>query len=366
MAIQRDLPDDQTLSHARSLFGAISLMLSTSGCAPQTMPPPTENVVVVPPASGAPVGMIAPLDAAPAITPVASASSAAPETSASEAPIASVAPPPRASASARVKKNPQKVVTPVKQPLIIDVEGRPFLVDGTARVAALQSCTGWADVVHVDGSPNRAEREALVRHYTDWALAEHASIASFARFSLQLLALGAPSDLVRRATQAMADETRHARFGFGLVHAFSGTTLGPGALAIDRAFEDETTLQSVLRLTVREGMIGETLAALEVRSAADLVEIPSLRDALAVIAEDESRHAELAYAFAAWALQQSPELASVIEAEVVSWSAPALPTAAGLDRWGILDEPKRRRVRETGFTNVVRPLMTQLTQRAVA
>jgi hypothetical protein len=240
------------------------------------------------------------------------------------------------------------------------VEGRPFLVDGRARLASIAKGTGWADVVRVEAPKDRSARDALVAHYTDWALAEHASIASFARFALQLMALGAPSELVSRAIEAMADETRHARFGFGLVLALSGEELRPGALSTDGALAGQTTLEGALRLAVREGMIGETLAALEVRAAAELAEDATLRSALDGIANEESRHAELAYAFAAWAVGREPRLRAVIEEEIEQWRAPALPAASGLGRWGILDESRRQAVRETGWSQVVEPLAARL------
>jgi len=50
-----------------------------------------------------------------------------------------------------------------------------------------------------------------------WAadgLAEHSSIATFARFTLQLMVLGAPSDLLSRSQQAGKDEVEHARLCF--------------------------------------------------------------------------------------------------------------------------------------------------------
>ena len=59
---------------------------------------------------------------------------------------------------------------------------------------------------------------------------EHASIAAFARFSLELLAFGAPPDLVEQAQAAMADETRHAKLCFALAGAYAERPIGPGAL----------------------------------------------------------------------------------------------------------------------------------------
>jgi hypothetical protein len=50
---------------------------------------------------------------------------------------------------------------------------------------------------------------------------EHASVAAFARFTLDLLALGAPADLVQSAQQALGDEIAHAELCFGLAGATS-------------------------------------------------------------------------------------------------------------------------------------------------
>ena len=109
-----------------------------------------------------------------------------------------------------------------KKPRFDVNEGRPFLVEGVARLAAVGPGAGWGHLVDGGVTPTPAQRKALIEHFTMWGLAEHASIASFARFTLQLLALGAPSGLVSRSIAAMADEVRHARFGFGLVEALSG------------------------------------------------------------------------------------------------------------------------------------------------
>ena len=49
-----------------------------------------------------------------------------------------------------------------------------------------------------------------------------AEIASFARTSLDLLALGAPADLVAETHRAALDEIEHARIAYALASAFSG------------------------------------------------------------------------------------------------------------------------------------------------
>ena len=77
--------------------------------------------------------------------------------------------------------------------------GRPFLVDGTARLAPSAIRGDWTSMLAPDMSDLPADvRRLLAEHYTETGLMEHASIAAFARFSLVLLSLGAPPELVQR------------------------------------------------------------------------------------------------------------------------------------------------------------------------
>jgi hypothetical protein len=109
--------------------------------------------------------------------------------------------------------------------------GRPFLVEGTARVAPPAIRRDW-----IQGAAPLLEgidedvRAALGAHWTELGLMEHASVAAFARFVLQLLSIGAPASLVASATAALGDETEHARLCFGIASAYAGRSIGPGAL----------------------------------------------------------------------------------------------------------------------------------------
>src|SRR5262249_29788330 len=76
------------------------------------------------------------------------------------------------------------------------IGGRPYLVGPAARVApALRGGSDWSPAAALppclDGLDD-GDRAALARAWTADALAEHASVASFSRFSLALLAAGAP------------------------------------------------------------------------------------------------------------------------------------------------------------------------------
>jgi hypothetical protein len=66
---------------------------------------------------------------------------------------------------------------------------------------------------------------------------EHASVAAFARFVLELLSAGAPLELVEGAGDAMRDELRHTQICFGLASAYAGAPIGPGPLDTTGALE---------------------------------------------------------------------------------------------------------------------------------
>ena len=170
--------------------------------------------------------------------------------------------------------------------------GRPFLAGGVARTAPL--------IVREDHGRARgtAHGEAWARD----ALTEHASIAAFARFSLDLMAFGAPADLVRAAHEAALDEIRHAEAAFALASRYLGRTVAPGPLPCE-GVSVSTSLTRAVVLTIHEGCVGEVTAALVASRAVERVEDPAARAALETVAEDESRHAELAFRFVSWAIR---------------------------------------------------------------
>ncbi|MFT3773962.1 MAG: ferritin-like domain-containing protein [Minicystis sp.] len=181
--------------------------------------------------------------------------------------------------------------------------GRPFTIDGHARLGALIAGGDW----HADLTPDLSTldartRAALADAWGREALFEHASIASFARFVLQLLALGAPSDLVADAHRALADEHEHARACLGLASAYAGTALRPGPLAIDGALADCTDAAAIAASLASEGCVAETIAALQAQRAHEEARDPVVKAALGRIAEQEANHAILAWRSLGWML----------------------------------------------------------------
>jgi hypothetical protein len=238
--------------------------------------------------------------------------------------------------------------------------GRPFLVDGAERMAPLGRGLDWADTLPELGGVEaltEEQRAAVARHFADAALMEHASIAAFARFSLQLLALGAPSDLLMDTARAMADETRHARLCFGLAERYGLRAVGPGKLDMTGAL-GELDLLEVVEMVTLEGCIGESGAALEAAWAAEAAAEPSLKAALSGIAEDEARHAALAFRFVAWAATRDARVlprvkALVAEAAATSADETERSAGGGLEALGVLDGRTRLAARAAALRDVI-------------
>jgi hypothetical protein len=184
--------------------------------------------------------------------------------------------------------------------------GRPFVVDAVALRAPVRAVAAspWSAPIspRVEGLSTEL-RAALAAAWTRDAQLEHASVASFARFALELMAVGAPAELVAATHQAALDEIQHARLCFGLASAYSGGGIEPAELPIGERLDIRRDLASVAAAAVREGCIGETLAAMlaceQLASATD----PCVRAVLSTIAADEGRHAELAWRAVAWAIR---------------------------------------------------------------
>jgi hypothetical protein len=134
--------------------------------------------------------------------------------------------------------------------------------------------------------------------------AEHASIAEFARLTLVLLALGAPSDLLRDAHCAAIDEIDHARVCFTLASRYSGHAVGPGLLDVTRGSLD-SSVRSLAESTLRDGCYGETAGALGLRAVARGSD-PETAALVERMADDEERHAHLAWRILRFCMEIDP------------------------------------------------------------
>jgi hypothetical protein len=182
---------------------------------------------------------------------------------------------------------------------------------------------------------------AVGRYFADAAHLEAASVHAFRTLARELGAHGAPASLVADAKRALRDEVRHARLTRRLARAHGGV---PGPVRV--APVAPRSLEAIAVENAVEGCVRETFAALlavhQARAAAD----PAVREAMAIIAPDETRHAELAWAVDRWTRSKldraarrrvlaARQAAATQLAAEIGEVAPSLASAVGLpDRAG--------------------------------
>lgn len=251
--------------------------------------------------------------------------------------------------------------------------GRPFRVEGENRLAPLASRADWSRLPQsLVGAADLPEslRTELGAYWAWLGQMEHASVAAFARFALQLLSLGAPPELVADAQAAMGDELEHARLCFGLAQSLARRPIGPGRLGLEGAFES-ASLAEVVRLAIVEGCVGETVAALEAAEACSRATEPAVVAVLEKVQVDEQRHAELAWRFVRWALETGGAEARAAASETFARAlgeatAPvAQESAAASDEaralaFGRLPERLRSELRRRVLREVVGPCAERL------
>jgi len=237
--------------------------------------------------------------------------------------------------------------------------GRPFLVDGRPQAATAAARAG-TEQARDDGwsasglAPHlqdlgAAEREVLAAEWARDGLLEHASVAAFARFSLELLLAGAPADLVEATHRAALDEVRHAQLCLGLAGAYRGAPITPGPLPCGDGLRIGADLPALAAAAAREGCVGETIAAILAAEQLARATDPAVRRVLAQIAADEATHAALSFRAVAWALRAGGEPAREAVAAVFEEAAREGVAAGGVaaDPRGILAAHDRLHVEAT-------------------
>jgi hypothetical protein len=125
---------------------------------------------------------------------------------------------------------------------------------------------------------------------------------------------------------------------------------------------DATDLDTIVLGTIAEGCIGETVAAIEAAEALQHCTHDATRAVLARIAEDETRHAELAWRFVAWALEVGPaslrDRARAAFAEAARTDAPTAPPSwrdLQLAQHGLIAPSLRHELRRRVLHDVIAP-----------
>lgn len=185
--------------------------------------------------------------------------------------------------------------------------------DGPPRDDSLPTCTGRrpAGLVEV-----RASTHGLAAFLAQSAHLEAASVVAFNRLARELKAHRAPAKLVDAAQRSARDEVRHARAMSRLASRFGARVPRVEARANELRPLDEVAVENEVEGCVRE-TFGAVVGAWQARTAGD----SQIARAMAGIADDEARHAQLAWDVRAWAL---PKLTRAARGRIAGARAAAI------------------------------------------
>jgi hypothetical protein len=224
--------------------------------------------------------------------------------------------------------------------------GRQLRRFGRVLLPPVGAGNAWAKVpmtVEVDDGA----RPGLAAQWRENGRTEHASVAAFARLTLDLMALGAPPALVAASNQDALDEIRHTELCFSLARALDGKSESPAAFpaalrARSLASSRKLALAALAVDSLVDGALHEGVSARVIAKLARRCEEPAIRAVLKEIAADEGRHAAHGWDVVEWCLAEGGDaVADALRGAVLALpramhsSLPAEAEDGGWERYGI-------------------------------
>ena len=243
--------------------------------------------------------------------------------------------------------------------------GRQLRRFGRILLPPVEAGSGWLDTPLALDAIAHAPA-GLAQQWRENGRTEHASVASFARLTLDLMALGAPSALITAANQDALDEIRHTEACFALAHALDGELESPGPFPEAQRAHTLSRVRTIAlaqlaALSLVDGALHEGVSARVIAKLARRAREPKIVAILKQIAADEGRHAAHGWDVVEWCLEQggfavANALAGalrVIPHEMRS-SLPEAALSGAWEAWGIHSEALEREEYAAARADLVR------------
>ncbi len=228
----------------------------------------------------------------------------------------------------------------------VAVSGRPLVEGDRLVTAALTDDRAWSG----DVTPH-ARDASVAALWSSNARYEHASIAAFARLALQLMAVGAPPALLAQTHAAASDEVDHAQRCAAMAARYGGSPVSFDALAGALAPIAARDLAGLAVDALLEGCLGEGTAARMAREGSRTATDADVRATLSRIADDETRHAELAWSVIDWCLARGGDTVRDALDEALRTMPSVMRTP---DEAPLYDALDARTLADHGFVSVMR------------
>ena len=179
-------------------------------------------------------------------------------------------------------------------------------------------------------------RAELARIWSERIPTEYRSITGFSTFSFDLIAAGAPVDLVAVCHRVCIDELRHTELAVKMVETYGGTRPDlPREISSLPADSTLTAVGQAARSAISLSCLGETFACTELSMLRDRAVDPVVKGVLTIFLADEIMHARIGWAYLAHALKT----ATAEIKESVAVAVPSYVAGIGANLFGTPDQP---------------------------
>jgi hypothetical protein len=183
----------------------------------------------------------------------------------------------------------------------------------------------WASLpLQVNSDPDL--RSALAAQWRQNGRTEHASIAAFAKLTLDLVALGAPPKLIADSQRDALDELRHTELCFSLARALDSKAESPGPFPAARSASGASGFLQLAVDSLIDGALHEGVSARVIAQLVKRCDEPAIREVLRELAADEGRHAAHGWDVVEWCVEQGGEAVR----EALLGAVQGLPTTIAL------------------------------------
>jgi hypothetical protein len=155
------------------------------------------------------------------------------------------------------------------------------------------------------GELTDAERARLAETWRRRAAAEYLAITTFAVLAIDLVAAGAPADVVSHCVRSQLDEIRHAELAIRMHEIYGGKRIQPPAgmsnLPDDRKMPK---LHQAAANTLLVSCVSETYATTVLTATRDITTDPVALAVLTSIYSDEVMHARMGWSYLRYAIEK--------------------------------------------------------------
>jgi hypothetical protein len=215
------------------------------------------------------------------------------------------------------------------------------------------------------GALTEAERARLAETWKRRSAAEYLAVSTFSILAIDLVAAGAPADVLSHCVRAQLDEIRHAELAVRMVEIYGGERIAP-LPGMSKLPENRRVpaVQQAVSNTLLVSCVSETYATTVLTATRDLTTDPVAHAVLTSIYSDEIMHARLGWSYLRYAIDRggkgvvgaaSAMVPRAIKgvATVVERERPVGEVTEAVRRHGLMTPAEERRV----FADCVREVL---------